>query len=150
MMFVFVLLMVGLNYLLAWIGGASIETTPWVLVVYPMLRYMIYSALGIVLVTVMHPILAFCIMLFTMIVAGLVAPGNPETFIPDWLRTGLYYLLPSSNLLSEGRFLTITRATLRAALWTDHVTAIAYGLDYALVCFLLAAWIFHSRSLSRD
>jgi ABC-type transport system involved in multi-copper enzyme maturation permease subunit len=150
MMFVFVLLMLGLNYLLAWIGGATIQTSPWVLIVYPMVRYMIYSALGILLVTVMHPIVAFCIVLVVMIVAGLVAPGNPQTFMPDWLRTGLFYVLPSSSLLSETRFLTITRATLRAALWTDHATALVYGVDYALVCFLLAAWIFHSRSLSRD
>jgi ABC-type transport system involved in multi-copper enzyme maturation permease subunit len=150
MMFIFVLLMLGLNYLLAWIGGATIQTSPWVLIVYPMVRYMIYSALGILLVTVMHPIVAFCIVLVVMIVAGLVAPGNPQTFMPEWLRTGLFYMLPSSNLLSETRFLTITRATLRAALWTDHATALVYGMDYALVCFLLAAWIFHSRSLSRD
>jgi ABC-type transport system involved in multi-copper enzyme maturation permease subunit len=150
MMFVFVLLMLGLNYLLAWIGGATIQTTPWVLIIYPMVRYMIYSALGILLVTVMHPIVAFCIVLVVMIGAGLVAPGNAETFIPGWLRTGLFYLFPSSNLLSETRFLTITRATLRAAVWTDHATALIYGLDYALVCFLLAAWIFRSRSLSRD
>jgi ABC-type transport system involved in multi-copper enzyme maturation permease subunit len=150
MMFVFVLLMLGLNYLLAWIGGATLQTTPWVLIVYPMVRYMIYSALGILLVTVMHPIVAFCIVLVVMIGAGLVAPGNAQTFMPGWLRSGLFYLFPSSNLLSETRFLTITRATLRAALWTDHATALIYGLDYALVCFLLAAWIFRSRSLSRD
>src|SRR5580700_11176596 len=56
MMLVFVLLMLGLNYLLAWIGGATIQTNPWVLIVYPMVRYMLYSALGILLVTVMHPI----------------------------------------------------------------------------------------------
>jgi ABC-type transport system involved in multi-copper enzyme maturation permease subunit len=150
MMFVFVLLMLGLNYLLAWIGGATISTPPWILIVYPMARYMIYSALGLLLVTVMHPILAFCIVLVTMIVAGLVTPANPQTFMPDWLRTGLFYVLPSSNLLSETRFLTITRATLRAALWSEHATALIYGVDYALVCFVLAAWIFHSRSLSRD
>ena len=150
MMFVFVLIMLGLNYLLAWIGGATIQTAPWVLIVYPMVRYMIYSSLGILLVTVMHPIVAFCVVLVTMIGAGLVAPGSSATFMPDWLRTGLFYLFPSTNLLSETRFLTITRATLRAALWTDHVTALVYGLDYALVCFVLAAWIFRSRSLSRD
>jgi ABC-type transport system involved in multi-copper enzyme maturation permease subunit len=150
MMFLFVLIMLGLNYLLAWIGGAAIQTNPWVLIVYPMVRYAIYSALGVLLVTVMHPILAFSIVLVTMIGAGLVAPGNPQSFIPQWLRTGLFYLLPSSNLLSETRFLTITRATLKAATWSEHVTALAYGLDYALVCFVLAAWIFRSRSLSRD
>ena len=48
------------------------------------------------------------------------------------------------------RFLTITRATLQAATWSEHALALAYGLDYALVCFLIASWIFHSRSLSRD
>jgi len=150
LMFVFVLIMLGLNYLLAWIGGATIATSPWILIVYPMTRYMIYSALGVLFVTMMHPIIAFCIVLVMMIATGLVAPGSTATFIPDWLKTGLFYILPSSNLLSETRFLTITRATLRAALWSDHVTALVYGLDYALVCFVLAAWIFHSRSLSRD
>lgn len=150
MMFVFVLIMLGLNYLLAWIGGATIQTSPWVLIVYPMVRYMIYSALGTLLVTVMHPIIAFCIVLVAMIGAGLVAPGNPLTFMPGWLKTGLFYVLPSSNLLSETRFLTVTRATLRAATFGDHATALAYGLNYALVCFVLAAWIFRSRSLSRD
>jgi ABC-type transport system involved in multi-copper enzyme maturation permease subunit len=150
MMFLFVLLMVGLDYLLAWIGGASIQTAPWLLIVYPMARYVIYSALGILLVTVMHPIVAFCIVLVMMILSGLVAPGNPQTFMPEWMRNGLYYVLPSSNLLTETRFLTITRATLRAALWTDHAIALTYSLDYALVCFMLAVWIFHSRSLSRD
>jgi len=124
MMFIFVLIMVGLNYLLAWIGGATIATSPWILIVYPMARYLIYSALGILLVTAMHPIIAFCIVLVMMIGAGLVAPGNPQTFMPDWLRTGLFYILPSSNLLSETRFLTITRATLKAAVWTDHATAL--------------------------
>lgn len=150
MMFVFILIMLGLNYLLAWIGGASIQTNPWVLIVYPMVRYAVYSALGVLLVTVMHPILSFCIVLVTMIGAGLVAPGNPQTFMPAWLRTGLFYLLPSSNLLSETRFLTITRATLKAATWSEHATSLVDGLDYALVCFLFAAWIFRSRSLSRD
>ena len=101
MMFVFVLIMLGLNYLLAWIGGATIQTNPLLLMVYPMVRYMLYSALGILLVTFMHPIVAFCIVLVMMIGSGLVAPGNPETFIPGWLRTGLFYVLPSSNLLSE-------------------------------------------------
>ena len=150
MMLVFVAIMLGLNYLLAWIGGATIATNPWTLIVYPMVRYAIYSALGMLFVTVMHPILSFCLVLFMMIGAGLVAPGSANTFMPDWLKNGLFYILPSSNLLSEVRFLTITRATLRAAVWTDHLTALIYGVNYALVCFVFAAWIFRSRSLSRD
>jgi hypothetical protein len=33
--------------------------------------------------------------------------------------------------------------------WTNHLT-LAYGLDYALVCFLLAVLVFQRRSLARD
>src|SRR5256885_422168 len=32
--------------------------------------------------------------------------------------------------------------------WSEHLTAMAYGLDYALVCFLLAVWSFSHRSLT--
>jgi len=150
LMFVFVLLMLGLNYLLAWIGGASIQTATWILILYPMIRYAIFSAIGMLLTTVMHPILSFCVVLFIAIAAQLAAPGANAPWLPAAIRTGLFYVLPSTGLLSETRFLTITRATLQEALWTEHATALLYGLDYALVCFLLAAWIFHSRSLSRD
>jgi ABC-type transport system involved in multi-copper enzyme maturation permease subunit len=150
LMLVFVALMLGLNYLLAWIGGARIQTAPWILIVYPMIRYALFSAVGMLLVTVMHPILSFCVVLFVAIAAQLVAPAAHTTYLPQWLKTGLFYVLPSTGLLSETRFLTITRATLQEALWSEHATALIYGFDYALVCFLLAAWIFHSRSLSRD
>jgi hypothetical protein len=34
--------------------------------------------------------------------------------------------------------------------WTDHLVVIGYGLDYALVCFLLAVWSFRYRALARD
>jgi hypothetical protein len=34
--------------------------------------------------------------------------------------------------------------------WTDHLLALSYGLDYALICFLLAVWSFRYRSLTRD
>jgi len=150
LMLVFVLIMIGLNYALAWIGGAHIQAAPWELIVYPMVRYAMFSALGLALATMMHPILAFCVVLFMTIAAQIVSPAANTTFLPEWLKTGLFYFLPSTNLLSEMRFLTITRATLEAATWTEHAMALSYGLDYALVCFLLAAWIFHSRSLSRD
>ena len=43
--------------------------------------------------------------------------------------------------------MVITRASLRPFPWTNHLT---YGLDYALVSFLLAVFIFQRRSLSRD
>lgn len=34
--------------------------------------------------------------------------------------------------------------------WTYHVTALAYGLDYALVCCLLAVVVFQHCNLSSD
>jgi hypothetical protein len=142
--------MLGLNYLMASIGGASIHAAPWLLVVYPMVRYAIFSAIALFLVTVMHPIIAFGIVLVISIAAQIVSPASTATWIPEWLRSGLFYALPSTGLLSEIRFLTITRATLRVAPWSDHATALVYGLDYALVCFLLAVWLFHKRSLSRE
>jgi hypothetical protein len=58
--------------------------------------------------------------------------------------------LPSTTLLSEDRFLSITQAALKQAGWLDHLITLAYGLDYALVFLLLAMWSFHYRSLKRD
>ena len=54
LMLTYVIAMLGLSYLLAWIGGARIQTTVWVLIVYPMVRYGIYSAMAMLLVTMMH------------------------------------------------------------------------------------------------
>ena len=150
LMFVYVLAMFGMSYLLAWIGDARIQTTPWVLIVYPMVRYSIYSALAILLVTMMHPVLAFGIVLVTSVVAAMVGPGSHSGTFPEWLRQGLYVLLPSTDLLSECNFLSITQTTLKQMAWSDHLLTLAYGLDYALVCFLLAVWSFHHRSLARD
>jgi hypothetical protein len=53
-------------------------------------------------------------------------------------------------LLSESRFLTITQTSLEKITWDVHAITLSYGLDYALVCFLLAVWSFRRRSLSRD
>jgi hypothetical protein len=80
-----------------------------------------------------------------------MAPSpRPPDFPPAWLRTALYVVLPSTGLLSETRFLTIAKADLKPLAWTTHLTALAYGLDYALVCFLLAVWSFRHRGLSRE
>ena len=150
LMLIYVLAMFGMSYLLAWIGDARIQTTTWVLIVYPMVRYAIYSALAILLVTMMHPVFAFGIVLVTSVLAGMVSPVAGSGHFPEWLRQGLYVVLPSTNLLSESNFLSITQATLKQMAWTDHLLTLAYGLDYALVCFLLAVWSFRYRSLSRD
>lgn len=138
------------GYLLAWIGGQGIQSAPWVLLVYPLVRYAIYSALAIFFVTVFHPIVSFGLVLLTSVAASIFAHSNSlPAFVPDWLRAGIYSVLPSTELLSETRFLTLTRASLTSEPWGHHLIALTYGLDYALVCFLLAVWAFRKRSLSR-
>jgi hypothetical protein len=62
----------------------------------------------------------------------------------------VHVVLPLTDLLSEQRFLAITKASLKPFPWTHHATALAYGLDYALVCLLLAMWVFQRRSIARD
>ena len=150
LMFVYVLAMLGMSYLLAWIGNERIHSTTWVLIVYPMVRYAIYSALAMLLVTMMHPVFAFAAVLIVSVLANMVTPTARSTSFPEWLRQGLFVVLPSADLLSESKFLTITQASLKGMPWTDHLVALGYGLDYALVCFLLAVWSFRQRALSRD
>jgi len=122
-----------------------------VLVVYPLVRWAVYSAISLLLVTVMHPVLAFGAVLVVSVVSALAPPASRSlNFLPGWLHNGLYAVLPSTDLLGETRFLTITQANLKPIPWTDHATALAYGLDYALVFFLLAVWSFRRRGLVRD
>jgi hypothetical protein len=150
-MAVYVVFMFGVSNLLAFIGGERLVTNPWVLLVYPMVRYGIYAALAICLVTLMHPIFAFVIVMVSGVLASLAAPSSMgAAFLPQAIRKALFYGLPSMNLLSETNFLAIASAKLEPTPWTQHVTALAYGLDQALVCLLLAAWAFRRRSLTRE
>ncbi len=148
LMAVYVLAMLGVTFLLAWLGGQSFHTSLWVLFVYPMVRYAIWAAISMFLVTMLHPIFAVGII---AVLATLIAIfGDTTSHIPGWVRLPVHLMLPLTNLLSEERFLTITRASLKPFPWTSHLTALVYGLDYALVCFLLAVAVFQYRSLSRD
>jgi len=85
------------------------------------------------------------------IVNNMVQPGS-EDWNPKlmWLKTALYYVLPSTNLLSEERFLSLRQAALKPTTWLEHGTSLLYGLDYALVFLLLAVSSFSGRSLRRD
>jgi ABC-type transport system involved in multi-copper enzyme maturation permease subunit len=151
LMAIYVVLMFATTHLLAWIGGERLVTNPWVLLVYPMVRYGIYSAAAIWLVTLMHPVFAFVLVMFGGITATMVSPSSMAwSFLPAWLRRALFVALPSVNLLSEDRFLAISSAKLKQTPWTEHLTGLAYGLDYALVCLLLAFYAFRRRSLARD
>jgi ABC-type transport system involved in multi-copper enzyme maturation permease subunit len=148
LMAVYVAIMLGATLLLAWLGGQRFHTSLWTLLVYPMVRYAIWAAISMFLVTWLHPMFAMGIV---VILASLVPFfGSTVTRIPAWLRLPVHLVLPLTSVLSEQRFLTITKASLKPFPWTSHVTALAYGLDYALVWFLLAIVAFQYRGLARD
>jgi ABC-type transport system involved in multi-copper enzyme maturation permease subunit len=151
LMSVYVLMMFCLSWLLAWIGGERIHSSPWVLLAYPMVRYAVYSAMAMALVTVLHPVVTMGISLIVAVAALIVLPTG-KTIASNWeyLKIPVWVALPSTALLSEDRFLTITHASLKPAGWLEHVTTLSYGLDYALVLLLVAMWAFHYQSLTRD
>jgi ABC-type transport system involved in multi-copper enzyme maturation permease subunit len=148
LMLVYVLAMFALTLVLTAIGGGRMQSILWPLIVYPMVRYMLYGALALLLVTRMHPVFAFAIVILVSAGAGVL---NPEavtgSFLPSVVRQAIYAVLPSFDLLSETRFLSISQAQLKALPWMNHVIALAYGLDWALVFFVLAAWSFRRRAL---
>jgi ABC-type transport system involved in multi-copper enzyme maturation permease subunit len=143
----YVLMMLALSYLLAAIGGGHIHPAPWLLIVYPLVRYALYSGLAMLLATLVHPVVSFAIVLVIMVLESIVQPASRAWFLPAWIKAGLYAVLPSPEVLWETRFLTITVASLKGTSPWHHVTALAYGLDWALVFFLLAAWLFSRRSI---
>jgi ABC-type transport system involved in multi-copper enzyme maturation permease subunit len=148
----YVVMMFGLSYLLAWMGGQRVLAASWILLTYPMVRYAIYAAFAMAVATLAHPVLSWVFTLLLGLGAMLLVPGGePITKAAlRWLSTGLYYVLPSTQFLSEDRFLNIKQATLRQTGWAEHLITLTYGVDYALVVLLLAMWSFHYRSLKRD
>jgi len=148
---IYVVMMLGLTYVLAWLGGEHIHSARWVFIVYPMVRYAIYSAIALLLATVLRPAAAFGVVFAISVLAQVVAPTvGGSHWIPQWLQLPLWAILPSTSLLSETRFLAVSQAALKQVPWTQHAITLAYGLDYALVFMLLAMWSFHYRSLTRD
>jgi ABC-type transport system involved in multi-copper enzyme maturation permease subunit len=149
LMLAYILFMFALSFVLAAIGGARIQAAFWPLMVYPMVRYAIYGALAMLLVTRMHPVFAFAIVMIASAFAEATTPGSVTTsFLPHALQQAVYYILPSFDLLSESRFLTITQAQLKALPWTHHLIVLAYGIDWAAVFFLLAVRSFRRRPLA--
>lgn len=144
----YVLAMLGVTFLLAWLGGQRFHTSVWTLLIYPLVRYAIWGAIAMFLATVIHPVLVMGIVIVMTTLVSVFASAS--THIPLWLRTPIHLFLPLTSVLSEERFLVITKASLRPFPWTNHLTALAYGVDYALVCFLLAVFVFQRRSLVRD
>ena len=151
LMSAYIVMMYGLSWLLAWIGGTQLHSTTWVLLAYPLVRYAIYGAIALALVTVIHPLMTMGVVLILAVLALIVEPGGKVVHSHwQYVRLPLWIVLPSTSLLSEDRFLTITHAALKQTTWPEHLITLAYGLDYALIFFLLAAWSFHYRNLTRD
>jgi ABC-type transport system involved in multi-copper enzyme maturation permease subunit len=147
----YAVMIVSVSYLLAWMGGQRIQSNPLMLFAYPVVRYAIYAAVAMLCATAMGPVFSMAAVMAMAIVNGMVGPDS-MAWKPRlvWLKTGLYYALPSTSLLSEERFLSLKQASLRPTSWLEHGTCLAYGLDYALVVVLLAMWSFHGKSLRRE
>jgi hypothetical protein len=84
------------------------------------------------------------------ILASVIHPDASRNRMLEWGARALYSVLPSTDLLSETRFLEMTSASLHRTSWTTHAVALAYGLDYALVFLLLALWSFRGKGLTRE
>ncbi len=61
--------------------------------------------------------------------------ASASRHIPAWLRLPVHLTLPLTGLLSEERFLVITKASLKPFPWTSHLTILAYGLDSRAAMF---------------
>ncbi|HTV59818.1 MAG TPA: ABC transporter permease [Verrucomicrobiae bacterium] len=150
LMLIYTLSMLGLSFFLAWLGGERIQASPWILVVYPMVRYSLYAAISMLLVTFMHPVAAVGLVIVTSVVSSLLSSNYVLTSAHANVWRPFYYVFPSLGFISEDKFLALTKASLVSTSAVEHLTVLGYGLDYALVFFLLAVWSFHYRNLKRD
>jgi ABC-type transport system involved in multi-copper enzyme maturation permease subunit len=150
LMSVYVVGMLGVIFLLTWLGDHPFQTSWWVLLTYPLVRYAIWAAISMFLVTLMNPVAVMGIVAALLSLIQFLVAASAISDVPPWIRVPLHLALPLTPVvLDEGRFFTMTQAALHRYPWTDHMTALAYGLNYALVCFLLAVAMFRHRSLTR-
>jgi len=133
--------MLALTLSLTAIGGTQIKSALWPLIAYPMVRYALYSSIALLLVTRIHPVFAFAIVMLCATLAG------AHESMPAGLGRAVQYILPSFALLSESRFVSITQAELKSLPWARHVIVLTYGLDWAVVFFVLASRSFRRRPL---
>lgn len=147
----YILLMMAMSYTVVGVAGMKIHASPWELFFYPLVRYSIYAAMGMWLTTMVHPVVTMGLMLALTILTELTSPRS-FAWRPSvaWLKTGLFYVLPSTELLTEDRFLSLRQAALKQSSWVEHALSLSYGLDCALILLLLAIWSFHYRTLQRD
>ena len=147
----YVLVMMAMTYSVVSFAGMKVHASPWILLVYPMVRYAIWAGLALVATTFVSPAVTMGLLLVVWLLTAFVAPDSPAWRGElKWLRTGLYYVLPSTPLLTEGRFLSLRQASIKQASWMEHAISLGYGLDIALILVLLAMWSFHYRSLRQS
>jgi ABC-type transport system involved in multi-copper enzyme maturation permease subunit len=147
----YVLVMLALSYTMAGLAGVHVQASPLVLVLYPLVRYAIYAAIAMFFATLTNTMATMGAIFVIAMGIEFVAPRSPA-WMPKlaWLKTALYCVLPSTNLLSEDRFLSLRQAAVKQATWQDHAISLAYGLDFALIIVLFAMWSFHYRTLRKD
>lgn len=147
----YVVMMLAVSHVLAWMGGQHIHANLLLMFAYPLARYAIYAAIAMLCTTVVGAVATMATVMIVAIAGEMVLPGTPD-WKPwlMWLKHGLYYVLPSMQLLSEERFVSLREAALHPMKWQEQATSLLYGFDYALVVLLLAMWSFHYRTLRRD
>ena len=150
LMLVYAVSMLGAGLFLNRLAGLPFRAPWWILIVYPLVRYAVWAAISMFLVTFLHPIVTLGVAaVISSVNWVMVTPGAAN--YPAWIRVPLHVILPlTHSVLSEDRFFSMTQQTLQRYPRAYHATALAYGLNYALVCFLLAAFLFHRRSLAGE
>ena len=151
LMSVYATIIFGITYLLMSLGGQPFYISGWALVFYPLVRYAIWAAIAMSLGTFLNPITVMSIVAFLLSVIEFMSTPMAVNRIPAWIQTPLHVVLPmTAVVLDESRFFNMTQAALQRYPWTNHLTALTYGINYALVFFLLAIALFQRRSLTRD
>ena len=149
LMSIYAMTVFGITYLLLSLGGQPFYISGWALVIYPLVRYAIWAAIAMFLGTFLNPIIVISIVAFLLSVIAFMSTPMAVNRIPAWIQMPLHIALPMTTVvLDESRFFNMTQAALHRYPWTDHLTALTYGIDYALVFFLLAIALFQRRSIA--
>lgn len=146
----YIAFMLGFEKILSLIARQPIATSWWVLVAYPFVRYLLYSAIGLFFSVFAGPILAVALTFLTSILTLMLEDRTGVlSHLPRLILTPLRYVFPSVDLLGEERYLSVTSSPLHGWTFSQHLTVLGHGLDYATIMLLLATWIFRRRPLVR-
>lgn len=151
LMLVYILSTLGATALLMRLGGLPLHISWWIMLVYPLVRYAVWAAIAIFLVNFLDPIAVLGVVASLATTIWFFTTEFALNNMPRWIVQPIHLALPLTTVvLSEDRFFSMTEAALKRYAWIDHATALAYGVDYALVFFLLAILVFQRRSLTGD